>query len=116
MKKEKLAVEPKSKGEAVWIGEWSYGENSIRFNPAKLVGSYMIKGEAFWRGLGDNIHIGELDFSGSPKNGKLEAGDGTHKYDCQVKMQRVGKYLLVSDNKMCGGVNVSFDGVYTRKK
>jgi hypothetical protein len=115
IRKERLSVASNTSPNFNWIGEWSYAENTIRFIPRKIVNNYLIKGEAFWRGVGDNIHIGELDFSGTSKNGKLEAGDGTDKYDCQVKMQRIGKYLIVSDNKMCGGVNVSFDGVYVRK-
>jgi hypothetical protein len=30
-------------------------------------------------------------------------------------MRRVGPYLLVEDNRDCGGVGVSFTGLYRRK-
>jgi hypothetical protein len=99
-----------------WIGNWEYAENEINFIPQKNQEKVLIKGTAIWQGLGDNVHIGELDFTGSPVGEKLEAGSGSDKYDCQVKMKRIGKYLLVADNKMCGGMNVSFDGIYRRKK
>ncbi len=104
------SVDPRS-----WAGEWFYAENSIKLIPGKTPGSFFIKGNAFWKGVGDNVHIGELDYSGSPKGDTLRVGAGKDKYDCRVKMWRLGKYLLVTDNKMCGGVNVSFDGVYIRR-
>ncbi|MEW6642026.1 MAG: lysozyme inhibitor LprI family protein [Pseudomonadota bacterium] len=33
---------------------------------------------------------------------------------CQVKIAQLGRYLVVGDNRMCGGVNVSFSRVYRR--
>ncbi len=33
---------------------------------------------------------------------------------CQVKMSQLGRYLVVRDNRMCGGINVSFSRVYRR--
>ncbi len=33
---------------------------------------------------------------------------------CQVRMTQLGRYLVVGDNHMCGGVNVSFSRVYRR--
>lgn len=33
---------------------------------------------------------------------------------CQVKMNQLGRYLVVGDNHMCGGINVSFSRVYRR--
>lgn len=110
---ERAPIKP---GRVSWLGEWNYYSNSIRFLRAKSRGDYMIKGDAIWKGVGDNVHIGELDFRGRPQKDKLEAGSGADKYDCRVKMRRIGRYLIVTDNKNCGGVNVSFDGVYTRKR
>lgn len=98
-----------------WIGGWSYGENSIKIAPMKIDGKVKITGNAFWIGLGDNVHIGEIDFSGIPVNNKLELGE-SGEYECRVKMQRAGKFLIVSDNLNCGGANVSFNGVYRREK
>jgi len=33
---------------------------------------------------------------------------------CQVKMAQLGRYLVVGDNHMCGGINVSFSRIYRR--
>lgn len=98
-----------------WIGDWEFYDNSIKIAPMKLDGKVKITGNAFWRGLGDNIHIGKIDFSGIPENGKLSLGD-EGEYECRVKMQRVGQFLIVSDNLNCGGANVSFNGIYRRKE
>jgi hypothetical protein len=34
--------------------------------------------------------------------------------DCQIAMIALGPYLIVEDNRMCGGLNVSFTGVYRK--
>lgn len=110
-----LTIQGKKSPRYSWIGNWKFGENDIRFIPMKNNRKLKVKGNAFWRGLGDNIHIGELDHSGTPRNGMMSLGNKAEKYDCYVKMQRLGKYLLVADNKKCGGVNVTFDGIYVKK-
>jgi uncharacterized protein YecT (DUF1311 family) len=33
---------------------------------------------------------------------------------CQVRMAQLGRYLVVGDNHICGGINVSFSQVYRR--
>lgn len=101
-------------GPASWTGKWVFAENDLTIESI-AEGQLSVKGNAFWKGVGDNIHIGEVDDNGTPSDHTLSLG-GEDKYDCRVKMTRIGKYLVVSDNKQCGGVNVSFDGVYLRKK
>lgn len=98
-----------------WIGTWRDGENEIKIAPMKIAGKFKITGNAFWRGTGDNIHIGEIDFAGSPENNKMNLGE-PGEYECRVKMQRVGKFLIVSDNLNCGGANVSFTGIFEQSK
>jgi len=60
----------------------------------------------------------------APANGRLAfamVGEATKpydrgdEYDCKVKMRRFADYLLVEDNRMCGGANVRFTGAYRRK-
>jgi hypothetical protein len=99
-----------------WLGEWESNGNTINIRRGQKPRTLKITGNAFWRGLGDNIHIGELDYTGIPKGYRLETGSGPDKYDCWVKMQMVGDFLIASDNMNCGGVNVSFSGVYRKKK
>ncbi len=33
---------------------------------------------------------------------------------CRVKLWRLGSYLVAADNVRCGGMNVTFTGVYRR--
>lgn len=99
-----------------WIGEWKYGENTINFTHNKLAGWLNVTGDAYWKGIGDNIHIGELDGRAEPQNGVLEYSDGDDEYDCKATMRLLSSYLIVSDNMKCGGANVSFSGVYRKTR
>jgi hypothetical protein len=40
--------------------------------------------------------------------------DQGEEVDCRVRMRRLGSFLLVEDNRRCGGINVSFSGIYQR--
>ena len=99
-----------------WLGEWNFYDNSITISRRGNGDSFDIKGSAFWKGLGDNIHIGELDSSAAVKNGILKIGENeTDEYACKVTMRMVGRFLVVADNLNCGGANVTFSGVYQKK-
>ncbi len=97
-----------------WLGTWTFADSDLHITKSDETGLLSVKGNAFWHGLGDNIHIGEVDAVGKPAENRLSLG-GSDEYDCRIKMQRIGRFLLVSDNGYCGGVNVTFDGVYQRK-
>lgn len=100
-----------------WLGEWKYGDNGIEFTNNKLAGNLNVTGNATWVGANPgNVHVGELDGRYEPKDGVINYSDGDDEYDCKVTMRLVGKYLIVADNLKCGGVNVSFSGVYTRNR
>ena len=101
--------------ESVWLGEWRYASNTIRFARTKTNGVVKVTGNAFWQGFGDNIHIGELAGIAKPADGLLEYSDGTGEYDCRAKMRLAAeKFLIVADNMNCGGANVTFSGVYRK--
>ncbi len=103
-------------GPRVWVGVWKAHDNTIEIKEAATQNVYDIKGTAFWKGLGDNIHIGELDGPAKFDDGKLLYGfDDEGEYACRVTLDRVGGFMLVSDNLNCGGANVTFSGVYQRK-
>lgn len=99
-----------------WLGKWKYYDNSIEISKGGA-GELAVKGSAFWKGLGDNIHIGELDHKAKPAGNILMLGENeTSEYDCKVTMRLLGKYLIASDNNNCGGANVTFSGVYRKTK
>ncbi len=100
---------------ASWLGDWRYGENTIRFTNNKLAGFLNVTGDALWRGLGDNVHVGEMDERVEPRLNIVKVGESsTDEHECKVTLRLVGEFLVVHDNMRCGGMNVSFSGVYRR--
>lgn len=93
-----------------WIGEWTQDKNhiAIRESHDKLA----IDGEAYWFGAQHVGRIGEISGEVTPE------GDRSHYVDgiCQVDFSLIGKYLLLNDNNMCGGVNVRFWGIWKRNR
>lgn len=100
-----------------FYGSWYFYDNDIVIEKGLKANTFKVKGNAFWKGLGDNIHIGELDHEGKISDGILKLGeDETDEYACKVSIIAAGKFLVVSDNLNCGGLNVTFSGVYRRNK
>ena len=98
-----------------WSGEWSYASNTIKLSQTRDENTLKVAGNAIWKGMGDNIHVGELDGTAPFANGILTYSDGTDKYDCNVRMElSLGEYLIVTDNGNCGGANVTFSGIYRK--
>lgn len=97
---------------ARWVGEWEFGIQSLRIRNDAKKGSLNVEGQALWRGLGDNVHTGEVSASARPDGNVLVVEQDI----CRVTLRLVGDYLVVTDNSDCGGMNVRFDGVYRRKQ
>ncbi len=111
-----ISAPPKVTGTKAWLGEWVYEENGIELTDNKLAGFLNVTGNATWKGLGDNVHVGEIDGRYEPVDEVINYSDGDDEYDCKITMRHLGKYLIVADNLKCGGVNVTFSGVYTKRK
>jgi hypothetical protein len=90
-----------------------------------------VSGNATWGGSDPervkrgSVHVGELEGTGRPRGRVLAIGydpdrsvfppEGAAAEDgCAAKLELYDRYLVVGDNGRCGGVNVSFDGVYVR--
>lgn len=100
-----------------WVGEWRYHSNVIRIERTKTNGEFRITGDATWKGMGDNVHIGELNGSVKLVDGKIEYSDGASEFDCRATLDLAYTgYLLVKDNANCGGMNVRFSGIYRKVK
>jgi hypothetical protein len=98
-----------------WSGDWSYASNSIKLFQTKDKDVLKVSGNAVWKGMGDNIHVGELDGLAPFPHGILKYSEGAEKYDCNVRMElAIEKYLIVIDNGNCGGANVTFSGIYSK--
>jgi hypothetical protein len=100
---------------ASWLGSWGFYDDEIRLSRGRRAGSLSVGGDATWVGVNPgNVHVGELSGEAAPVGNILKLGEDPE--DCQATLRLVGTYLVVSDNKQCGGVNVTFDGVYRKKK
>jgi len=100
---------------ASWLGTWNFYDNSLRLSRGRRVDVLSVSGDATWQGVNPgNVHVGELSGQGTPVDNVLKLGEDPE--DCQATLRLVGTYLLVSDNRQCGGVNVTFDGVYRKRK
>lgn len=101
-----------------WAGRWSNSKtNFLEFSIDKK--ELSVNGSATWYGgehaSNTNGRIkGELKLSDDIKSAYVRSGSEV--YDCQVTMELITpKYMIVKDNKKCGGTNVRFDGVYTKE-
>ena len=104
---------------AAWNGKWRDGDNSIvlRIDGARLTAS----GEAYWpsahpspkeRPGGPNL--GDMGGTATP-TGNIVVFAGKNSADCRVTLTLLLPFLLAADNMSCGGMNVSFSGVYRKR-
>jgi hypothetical protein len=118
-----------------WLGTWSRTEAEITVKAGKSgaekSGALQIEGEATWGALDParvkrgGVNTGEISADVTPAGDRLsfaivgEAAlpvDKGDEFTCRVWMQRLGTWLVVDDNNRCGGANVTFRGVYIRKR
>lgn len=123
-----LAPEPPPKPVA-WTGAWSRVEATIAISAGSAPGTLNIKGDATFGAMDPDrvkrgaVNMGEISGVVTPKDSALSFAMGdkgaipiasADKSDCKVWMRRVGPWLLVDDNQQCGGMNVSFRGLYAK--
>lgn len=100
-----------------WHGSWHRADSDISIGPGKD-GALTVSGEAVWIQRGPNAfdlaapHVGELEAQARPFGATLRIDPPGS--DCAVAMRLAGEYLLVTDNGWCGGMNVTFSGIYRR--
>ena len=93
---------------SAWVGKWKYGDDT-GIDIAQKGTQLSVSGDATTA----QGNEGSFDTKAAPKANKIHVTDNA---PCEVWMTLVGSYLVVRDNQQCGGMNVSFTGVYTRGK
>ena len=115
-----------------WDGRWQ------RDREAQIVikshqDEVEVSGNAMWGSYDPQrvkrgaIHVGELNGKGRPRGQTLAIGYDPDRSgfplgkdqapdNCAAKLELYGRYLVVEDNGGCGGLNVSFTGIYVRVK
>jgi len=114
---------------ADWVGRWVRDdEASITI---KVEGSALtVGGQATWgardpeRVRRGGVNTGDIDTVATPRGNLIAIGVGydgadppdiAKVDDCRARLRLFGPYLAVEDNTGCGGMNVTFTGVYLRR-
>jgi hypothetical protein len=96
------------------IGTWKYESNSIEI---KAAGASRVSGdgEAYYQ-TAETVNEGAFSAEATlaPGQGELVFKEGNDETSCVVTLHRRGPYLVASDNGNCGGLNVRFNGIYTK--
>lgn len=99
-----------------WVGTWRFIGTDTYLKITETQQAVLnVSGESYWSNGRGLTNFGSVDETGAPKGRKLELKSGDETYDCKVHLTLVQEYLVVYDNKRCGGMNVTFDGVYLKK-
>jgi hypothetical protein len=124
-------VPPAPAKPADWLGKWSRSAEAEIEISAGADGKVKIAGQAVYGSLDPGrvargaVNSGELEGEGAPRGNLLAVGEdytdpakplGEDRSECRARLQLIGRYLLVEDNMGCGGMNVSFTGIYVRLK
>lgn len=106
--REEAEITVTRKGEdLVFSGEATYGGKDPRRVAMGAVNSGVF--DFVTRPAANRISVGLKD--GDKAVGKAQADAS----DCQLDMIALGPYLVVRDNQQCGGMNVSFTGIYRKR-
>ena len=99
--------------QSAWEGIWTLDSNTLAIRESQFeYNGLVVEGEAFWYGLNENVHIGSVFGRAIAEGNTLTLFDTD--YDCTLKLWLLGNFMVARDNKQCGGMNVSFDGVYSK--
>jgi hypothetical protein len=104
---------------AGWRGSWSGDEAQIDITPGRRPGHFDVSGNATWGSHDpERVRIGGINFGGfsgeaAPANGTMTIVDEEDPA-CRVSMRLIGPYLIANDAMRCGGLNVTFSGIYRR--
>lgn len=93
-----------------WVGEWKDDAyNRIIIKEGKD-GAFQIIGNAIWPDSKGSAHTGDIESIGKPNGNRIVLKEE----DCILNLVQTNQYLFADDNFRCGGLNVSFDGVYIK--
>lgn len=96
-----------------WVGTWTGGEDRVVIRAGSLAGILHVVGNAEWHGMGDDVHFGDLEGAASPVGNHLHfVQNGPN--SCTLEMTLLNRYILASDNGLCGALNVRFQGIWKR--
>lgn len=103
-----------------WVGRWKQYDDTIHL--AAKGTALSASGDAYWpsahpsaRQYPGGPNVGDFSGTAQPKGQTVTFADSSDPQACTVTLRLVGDALVVADNQNCGGMNVSFTGVYRRR-
>lgn len=113
-----LPVEPSPPLKA-WVGRWREGDDVIRLTAKG--DTLNVDGQAYWpsahpstRQFPGGPNLGDLSGTARPTGNVVTFADSGDPQACRATLRLIGDVLVAADNRNCGGMNVSFSGVYRR--
>ena len=114
-----VAVTPRNAA-ATWLGHWRRDSADITIDRGAKPGTLKLGGNATWgehdpvRRANGAVNFGEFGGEVKPASDHVsyagqDAGD-----ECKVTLRLIGTYIVAADNLQCGGLNVTFSGIYRR--
>ena len=100
---------------ADWIGVWVDGPEKIWISLLNSKDGLQLRSKMRWDG--GTSPDGEIRANYGGMTGRLDVHGSSASAlegDCQVRLTRIGKYLVADDNGACGGMNVRHTGLYLR--
>jgi hypothetical protein len=112
-----LVVQPGAASEpADFSGKWKQYDYPGYVSVSRKGAAWYVLGEAYWSS-DVATHFGELEGELKTRGSHAHVGAAMDDADnCGADLTRIGDFLIVYDNARCGGVNVRFNGVYTRAR
>lgn len=100
---------PESASMNAWQGDWETASGTL--NIIISGDALEVKGEGAWQGpVATAVHTGDFRATAKTDSNTLKLTDG----DCTVNITKVGEHLIAHDNNQCGGMNVTFTGLYRK--
>jgi len=103
-----------------WAGRWSYGDDTIRLTAKGA--TLTVDGQAYWpsahpsaRQFPGGPNLGDLSGTATPKGNAVTFADASDPQACSATLRLIGDVIVATDNGACGGMNVSFSGVYRKR-
>lgn len=92
---------------AAWVGDWKFFDNHLKISVTPDGKRLHVDGSAFWHGV-NSEHSGKAEDEAAPTANRLLLNVDT----CQMSVTLLNQHLVATDNRKCGGMNVTFSGVY----
>lgn len=103
-----------------WTGQWGYFDKTISLT--RQGNALVIKGEAYWPAANppaDHFpagpNIGDIEGHAVPQRNCVTFVEGGGASTCKVQLILTGTLLLTSDNANCGGNNVRYNRVDSKR-